>query len=110
MASELRRPPLFVPLRREFYEAFEAGTKDTEFRPYGPRWNERTCPVGRPVVISLGYGTRHRRRGVIVDFERKTEPTQTEAWRKCYGDRGGEAACIRIRLLPDQANLGEASQ
>jgi hypothetical protein len=37
------------------------GTKDTEYRLYGPRWNERTCSIGRPAVISKGYGIRHRR-------------------------------------------------
>ena len=74
------------------------GGKTTEFRPYGPRWNERTCPVGREVVMSHGYGTKRRLRGVVAGFERSAEPTMTDAWRKCYGDRAGEAACIRVEL------------
>lgn len=91
--------PLFIPLKTEFFEAFEAGTKTHEFRPYGPRWNERTCSIGREVVLSHGYGKQRRRRGVIVGFERSAEPTKSDAWHKCYGDRKGDAACICIELL-----------
>jgi hypothetical protein len=29
--------PLFIPLKAEFFEAFERGEKDTEYRVYGPR-------------------------------------------------------------------------
>ena len=29
--------PLFIPLKREFFEAFKAGQKVEEFRPEGPR-------------------------------------------------------------------------
>jgi hypothetical protein len=47
--------PLFVPLRTEHYRAFESGTKTTEYRRLGPRWNARVCVVGRPVTLSHGY-------------------------------------------------------
>jgi hypothetical protein len=51
--------PLFVPLRREWFNAFADGTKTVEWRKYGPRWNERTVRVGRRVILALGYqGTR----------------------------------------------------
>lgn len=93
--------PLFIPLKTEFFEAFERGDKTIEFRPYGPRWNERTCHVGREVVLSHGYGTKRRLRGVVAAFERSAEPTNTAAWRKCYGDRAGDAACIRVDLTPN---------
>lgn len=33
--------PLFIPIKREFFEAFERGDKTHEYRLYGPRWNER---------------------------------------------------------------------
>lgn len=49
------RPPLFVPLRTEWFRAFESGEKTVEYRAYGPRWNETTCYVGRPVTLSHGY-------------------------------------------------------
>jgi hypothetical protein len=97
--------PLFIPLKTEFYTAFAYGLKDTEYRLYGPRWNEKTCPIGRPVILSHGYGRRRRLAGVIVGFERRIEPTTTEDWRRCYGDRSGEAACIRIMITADLSSL-----
>jgi len=60
--------PLFIPLKGEHFEAFERGEKDTEYRPYGKRWNERTCYLGRPVVLSFGYGKHRRLTGVIRSF------------------------------------------
>lgn len=48
--------PLFIPLRSIWFRAFEAGEKNTEYRAYGPRWNERTCQVGRKAVLAHGYG------------------------------------------------------
>lgn len=47
--------PLFIPLRTEWFRQFEAGQKKTEYRAYGPRWNERTCRVGRKASVSHGY-------------------------------------------------------
>jgi hypothetical protein len=61
--------PLFVPLRGEHFDAFDAGTKDTEYRADGPRWNPRTCRVGRRVTLSRGYGKARRLNGVIVGVE-----------------------------------------
>jgi hypothetical protein len=46
--------PLFIPLRREFFEAFRDGRKVEEFRVHGARWNKKTCRVGRKVIRSLG--------------------------------------------------------
>jgi hypothetical protein len=89
---------LFIPLKRQYFEDFRDGRKDTEYRPYGPRWNEKTCPVGRPVVLSLGYGKGHRLVGRVAGFATSEEQTKTDAWRDCYGDKGGLAACIHIRL------------
>lgn len=98
--------PLFIPLKTAYYNAFCDGTKTQEYRPEGPRWNARTCRVGRPVVISKGYGKNHRQTGVIVGYESSAEPTKTAVWRDCYGDRVGMAACIRIRLdLADSASI-----
>ncbi len=93
--------PLFIPLKTEFYEAFVSRTKTVEYRRYGARWNERTCTVGRRVVISKGYGRQHRRTGVITGFEVPDDPCRTEAWRACYGDDQSVAACISIRLDND---------
>ncbi len=66
--------PLFIPLKREYFEAFKSGTKTEEYRPEGPRWNARTCAVGRPVVLSLGYGKANRLNGVVTGYRASKEP------------------------------------
>lgn len=63
--------PLFIPLRAEWYRAFEAGIKDMEFRVYGPRWNENTCWVGRRATLAYGYGHPRMSR-VITGFTKLT--------------------------------------
>ncbi|SFF27671.1 hypothetical protein [Nitrosomonas sp. Nm166] len=60
--------PLFIPLKSEYYDAFADGTKKSELRRYGPRWNENTCRVRRIVTLSKGYGNKNRRHGRIIDF------------------------------------------
>ena len=87
--------PLFIPLKSQFYEQFVAGTKRIEYRKYGPRWNESTCPIGRAVTISKGYGTKHRRSGKVVRFEQRY--MNSNDWLECYGEPG-TAACIHIEL------------
>lgn len=90
--------PLFIPLKTEYFNAFEDGSKTVEYRPYGPRWNERTCPVGRDVVLSCGYGKHRRLRGTVTGFERRQDVTHTQAWLCLYGQKYWEAACIRIAI------------
>lgn len=60
--------PLFIPLCREPFGQFASGEKTIEFRQYGPRWNEKTCIPGRPVVLSLGYGKQNRLAGTVKSF------------------------------------------
>jgi len=86
---------LFIPLKTVYFEAFKAGTKTVEYRQYGPRWNERTCAVGRPVVLSKGYGKRERLTGVVTEFRKRF--MATPSWLDCYG-KPGTAACIRVAL------------
>ncbi|CAM3780893.1 hypothetical protein [Litorimonas haliclonae] len=94
------RKPLFVPLKTKYYEQFEAGVKVSEMRPYGPRWNERTCFVGRPVTLSKGYGKQNRISGVITRF-RRTTPEHLGAaqndWIAVYGEDRNDVAEIFIR-------------
>ncbi len=90
--------PLFIPLKTEYFFAFASGLKTVEYRPYGPRWNERTCTVGRKVTLSYGYGKKFRLSGTVTAFERSAEATQMQAWTDCYGKKSGEAACIHIQL------------
>ena len=91
--------PLFVPLKKEYYEAFESGEKKIEYRRYGARWNEATCRVGRRVILSCGYGKRRRMLGVIAGFSKSREPLKTAPWRKCYGPATGDCACIEIEVI-----------
>jgi hypothetical protein len=97
--------PLFIPLKTKYFRAFQNGTKVIEFRPYGPRWNERTCPVGRPVVLSHGYGKRERLQGVVSVFTVDNNPVaQIAEWREVYGDSTSSvAACIAITLNRSQS-------
>lgn len=96
------RKPLFIPLKREHFEAFASGIKETEYRPYGPRWNERTCTIGRPVVLSLGYGRAHRITGTIASFTTEADPTHRPGWVDCYGTAPRTAACIGIQKDSDR--------
>lgn len=90
--------PLFIPLKREWFEAFRDGRKSVEYRPYGPRWNERTCQLGRPVVLSLGYGKHRRLQGRIVQFVVSTSASKTKSWISCYGPGECRVACIHIEV------------
>lgn len=91
--------PLFIPLKTKFYEDFLSGKKRVEYRLYGARWNERTCSIGRAVVLSKGYGVSHRQGGKVVGFSVSKYPTLTKAWKECFGMKGDQlAACIEIEL------------
>lgn len=98
--------PLFIPLKREYFEAFKRGDKQQEFRKHGPRWNAKNCTVGRPVVLSLGYGKAHRLHGVITDFSVTgfwaMQGYQRIAMRSIYGAGDFDIACIGIQLAKEQ--------
>ena len=98
VGSEVSERPLFIPLKREFFEAFERGEKWEEFRGFGLRWNYCTCRVGRRVTLSLGYGKARRLTGQIVAFRLDPEPEALPGWIACYGARAGMASRIGIRL------------
>jgi hypothetical protein len=97
--------PLFIPLKREFYLAFKDGTKTEELRRYGPRWNERTCAVGRQVVLSLGYGKGNRLTGKIWRFKKQHGSMFGSTYKasilNIYGTLDIDIACISIALCGD---------
>lgn len=99
----MNQRPLFVPLKTEWYEAFAAGRKTEELRLYGTRWNERSCAIGRPVVLSKGYGKKDRLAGQIGHFycRRGTQfsAEHQDAIRAVYGTLDVEIACIGITSL-----------
>lgn len=97
--------PLFIPLKGKYFDAFADGSKDTEYRVYGKRWNERTCPVGREVVLSRGYGKAHRLNGRVVDFRAGEIPDDVlDDWVACYGVVYPTAAHIRIAVQPNESH------
>lgn len=88
---------LFIPLAGRWFDAFADGSKEEEFRPYGGRWNERTCAIGRAVTLSRGYGKQRRLTGEVVGF-RVVGPDAHEAIRSVY-PTGDHFAAIKIRVL-----------
>lgn len=104
--------PLFIPLKREYFEAFKSGSKTEELRRYGPRWNERTCLVGRPVTLSLGYGKAHRLTGTIERFKKQHGSTFGSTYKAdilaVFGTLDIEIACISITMTPLDVLQAEA--
>ncbi len=94
---------LFIPLKTEFYRDFASGEKTEELRLHGPRWNEKTCPVDRAVVLSHGYGKGRRMSGRIWKFKRQHGTTfgstYQAAIQKCFGTLDVWIACISITDL-----------
>ena len=89
---------LFIPLKREFFEAFKRGEKVFEYREYGARWNVETCRVGRAGTLAIGYGKAQRLHGVVASFKIDISPYKLPGWCACYGDSNKSAAVIGIRL------------
>lgn len=90
---------LFIPLKREYYEAFRTGEKKTEYRKYGPRWNETTGYRGRRVTLSLGYGRKHRLFGKIVWAFKEDDMKFHKGYQSIYGDV--PAWCMEIEIKRD---------
>jgi hypothetical protein len=91
-------PPLCFSLKAHLFDAFERGTKTEEYRPYNRRWDERTCRIGRRVVVGCG---KRRRAGTISSFDQSRGQTKTQTWQETYGGNGpAVAACIGIVLDP----------
>jgi hypothetical protein len=88
--------PLFIPLRTVWFEQFECGAKNTEYRQYGKMWNERTCRIGRAVTLSHGYGIARRITKQVVGFRKLLQSEAPEAARLIYPDAAFIAA-IELR-------------
>ena len=94
---------LFIVVTTEYYHKFLSGEKPgmEELRPYGDRWNENTCVIGRPVILCAGYEKKHRyAAGRIIGFRISHTETQRPEYKAIYGDKhtGKPAACIKIEL------------
>jgi hypothetical protein len=99
-ARERSMKPLFIPLTKHWFNQFESGTKTTELRIYGPRWNEKTCTPGRAVTLSCGYGKARRLHGTIIDFDISKAASSTPDFVAAFPKikHMVDVACIHIRL------------
>lgn len=97
--------PLFIPLKREWFEAFANGSKDTEYRPLIPRWDASVCFTGRPVTLSMGYGKQRRLSGVVAGWGR-VGPDAHPAIRTVY-PTGNHFVAIKIQLTTPHAGKSE---
>lgn len=102
--------PLFIPLNAKHYEAFEDGSKITEYRLNGKRWNRKTCYTGRAATLSKGYGKKHRMHGTVGEVGILTAnflPFDIQiAIEEIYGQGNHEIICISIDLLHVQPVKG----
>lgn len=100
--------PLFVPLSAHWYEQFEQGAKQTEFRIYGRGWTEVHCWPGRPAVLSYGYGKKRRLCAVVERFDRlparELAPEDQAAVISVYGHLDLQIAAITFKGI---RSLGE---
>lgn len=94
---------LFIPLRHYWFWAFDTHSKDTEYRAYGPRWNERTCRVGRRATLSLGYsGPRMER---VVSSFRVLDWSDAPPEAQDIYPLATHIAAIGLATLPDLENV-----
>ncbi|GEM_PF-1259075 len=98
MVSKMK--PLFIPLRNEYFKAFQSGNKTDELRKYGPRWNEGTCIVGRGVTLSNGYGKNGRMKGCVWRFKKQRGSLFRRIYKEeiqaVFGTLNIDIACISI--------------
>jgi len=103
MTTQIKERPLLIPLKTEYYEQFERGEKFTEYRLYGPRWNEKTCRVGRAVTLSKGYGRKNRMKRKIWQFYKRDArtfgSTVKAAILECFGTLDKPIAEIRMENI-----------
>lgn len=89
--------PLFIPLMARWFDEFVAGTKTTEWRAFGPRWNHDTCIPGRAVIISRGYGKHARLHGTIDRVTVVRRSAAPRAAQEIFG-AARELIAIKIRI------------
>lgn len=108
-SSEDTEKPLFIPLKTEFYNMFISGEKGDELRKYGARWNEKTCRVGRPVLLSKGYGKHSRARSKVTSFKKQHGSLFGSSYQgqimKCFGTLDLEIAVIGLEQPVETPNV-----
>ncbi|UDQ96844.1 hypothetical protein AAEX28_07235 [Lentisphaerota bacterium WC36G] len=89
--------PLFVPLKKQFFEAFKSGEKTAEYRKISNNFNLKTCKIGRKVTLAKGY-TKERLSGIIKSVEICHKPNSLPGWVECYGENEPKAIIINIEV------------
>lgn len=93
--------PLFCPVTKSIFLDYLEGRKLTEYRLYGPRWNESTVIPGRRMIISEGYSGR-RISSRIRDYDLKlldNLPFMAEYY-PVYVGRLKSVICINLEIAP----------
>lgn len=103
-AWRIPQKPLFVPLKKKYFEMFESGEKTVEWRVQSPRWSWRNCCVGRAVVLSCGYSKKRRLAGVITGTWEISHCVQ-EDFVEVFG-KGKTARAFRVRLTTEGDHAG----
>ena len=99
--------PIFIPLKRCYFEAFERGDKTHEYRRDVPRWSHKNVFPGRPVTLSLGYGKKNRLSAEVVS--RKCSWMSSMDWINCYGTSGW-GVDIELKVFADRATDKDAKE
>jgi hypothetical protein len=95
----LHRPgDLFVPLKGEWFDAFENGSKEWEHRLMRRQWTAAQCVIGRRVTLSRGYSGR-RLYGVITDV--KIVPLASTEASSEYPSAAPDDCVISFRIALD---------
>jgi len=93
--------PVFIPLKRQYFEAFQDGRKRIEYRKVGGQFTLRNCSPGRQVTLSLGYGTRSRLSGTVFRSWIEHHEHPTGAIADCYGTDPIDILAIEILVDRD---------
>lgn len=96
-----KQKPLFLPLRKVYFEAFKNGEKLIEYRKLGKRWNPTRIRPGRAVTLSCGY-SGERLEGRIRMIWMDDDPELLPGFTECYGTEKATAFCMRIILMKDR--------
>jgi len=90
--------PVFIPLKRQYFEAFKSGHKKIEYRRLGGQFTSANCFPGREVTLSKGYGKSNRIRGTVVKSWIEHHEHPAGAIAKCYGTEPIDIIAIEITV------------
>jgi len=93
--------PLFCPVKKDIFLDYLEGRKLTEYRLYGPRWNESTAIPGRRMIVSEGYsGRRICSRIKNFDLQLLDNLPFMAKYYPLYVGRLKSVICINLEIAP----------